>query len=189
MKFFKKALPFLIAAFAVLFDQITKWIAVVQLKPIGSVPIIRNIFHFTYTTNPGAAFSLFSAENQRWIFMVVSSVAILIMLGFLFLDKSSGSLFRAAMGAVLGGGIGNMIDRLGLGTLMRGGDIAEKGATEVVDFLDFCLINFPIFNIADCFVCVGAGLLFLAFFLDWRKEVLSARKKETAEAQDEDLRS
>ena len=174
MKFFKKGLPFLLAALAVILDQITKYIAVVHLKPIGSVPIIRGVFHFTYTTNPGAAFSLFAAEDQRWIFMLVSSIAIIVMTAYLLLDKSSGLFFHLAMGAILGGGIGNMIDRVFVG--------------EVVDFLDFCLINFPIFNVADCFVCVGAGLLFLAFFLDWRREVLSERAKKETEGQDADSR-
>lgn len=174
MKIFKRYLPFLIAVLAVVLDQVTKYIALTHLKPVGSVPVIGGVFHFTFTTNPGAAFSLFAAEDQRWIFMLVSSVAIVLMTAYLLIDKSSTPLFRAAIGMVLGGGIGNMIDRIVAG--------------EVVDFLDFCLINFPIFNVADCFVCIGTGLLLLAFILDWRRELLEARKR-SAEAQDDTSRS
>lgn len=171
MKIFKRALPFLIALIAVLLDQLTKYLAVVHLKPIGSVPLIEGIFHFTYTTNPGAAFSLFAAEDQRWIFMTVSSIAIVAMTAYLLLVKKQPLLLNAAVGAVMGGGIGNMIDRIFVG--------------EVVDFLDFRLINFPIFNVADCFVCVGAALLFLAFILDWRREIREeAAKKATEENND-----
>jgi len=171
MKIFKKVLPFLIALLAVVFDQLTKFLAVAHLKPIGTVPLIEGVFHFTYTTNPGAAFSLFAAEDQRWIFLTVSSVAILAMTAYLILEKKQPLLFTSAIGAVLGGGIGNMIDRIFVG--------------EVVDFLDFRLINFPIFNIADCFVCVGAALLFLAFILDWRREAKENAAKKEAEAADD----
>lgn len=164
MKHFKRYLPFMLAALAVLLDQLTKHLAVLFLKGNGSLPILNGIFHLTYTTNPGAAFSMFSAPDQRWIFMLISTVAILLMTGYLLLDRSQSCFFRCAIGAVLGGGIGNMIDRVAVG--------------EVVDFLDFCLINFPIFNVADCFVTVGACLLFLAFLLDWRREVLEKRAAE-----------
>ena len=167
MKIFKRAFPFLIALVSVLLDQLTKYLAVVHLKPIGSVPLIDGVFHFTYTTNRGAAFSLFAAEDQRWIFLTVSSIAIIVMTVYLLRVKKQPLLWTAAIGAILGGGIGNMIDRISTG--------------EVVDFLDFCLINFPIFNVADCFVCVGAALLFLAFFLDWRREIKEEAAKRSSE--------
>lgn len=167
MKIFKRALPFLVAFAAVLFDQLTKGLAVAHLKPVGTVPLIDGVFHFTYTTNPGAAFSLFAAEDQRWIFMTVSSIAIVGMIVYLSLVKKQPLLLNVAVGMLLGGGIGNMIDRIFVG--------------EVVDFLDFRLINFPIFNVADCFVCVGAALLFLAFILDWRREIREEAAKKAAE--------
>lgn len=160
-------LPLSILLAAVVLDVISKQLVVAYLKPIKTLPIIEGIFHFTYAENPGAAWSLFSAPDQRWIFMSISSVAIVLMLAYLFVVKIDSPLLRAGLGAVVGGGIGNMIDRISLGY--------------VVDFLDARFINFPIFNVADCFVTIGAGLLFVGLLIDWRREELSARAKKEAE--------
>ena len=73
---------------------------------------------------------------------------------------------RAGLAMMAGGGIGNMIDRIANGF--------------VVDMLDFCLINYPIFNVADCFVCIGACVIFLAFILEWIAES-KAKKAERTE--------
>ena len=142
---------------AVLLDQITKQLAVAHLKPIDTFPIIKDVFHLTYRTNSGAAWSIFSAPDQRWIFMTISTIAIVAMLAYLAAVRIDCRFARLGLGAIIGGGIGNMIDRVALGY--------------VVDFFDARIINFPVFNVADCFVCVGAGLLMLSLLLDWRREV------------------
>ncbi|MBQ8350788.1 MAG: signal peptidase II [Clostridia bacterium] len=159
-------LPLAIMAAAVVLDIITKQLAVAYLKPIDTFPIIQDVFHLTYRINPGAAWSLFSAPDQRWIFMSVSTVAILAMLAYLFLVKIDSKLMKIGLGAIIGGGIGNMIDRISLGY--------------VVDFLDARIINFPVFNIADCFVTIGAGMLMLALILDWRREAKGGAREDNA---------
>ncbi len=152
----EKWLPLALILFSVLLDLLTKQLATAHLKPIGTFPLIENVFHLTYRINYGAAWSIFSAPDQRWIFMTVSTVAILGLLAYLLIVKQDSRLMQLGLGAIIGGGIGNMIDRISLGY--------------VVDFLDARIINFPVFNVADCFVCVGAGLLMLALLLDWRRE-------------------
>ena len=159
-------LPLVIIAVAVVLDIITKQLAVAFLKPIGTLPIIKDVFHLTYRTNTGAAWSLFSAPNPRWIFMSISTVAILAMLVYLFAVKTNSRLMKIGLGAIIGGGIGNMIDRISLGY--------------VVDFLDARIINFPVFNVADCFVTVGAGILMLALILDWKDEAKGGTREDNA---------
>ena len=136
-------------------DQITKYLAVVNLKPITTQPIIQGVIHLTYVENRGAAFGMLA--DQRWIFIVISSVTIVAFLIYLYLGMAESRLYSTAIAMIISGGIGNMIDRLALGY--------------VVDFIDFRLINFAVFNGADSFVCIGAGLLILALLLDLKQEI------------------
>ena len=158
-------LPVLIILAAVGLDQFTKYLAVVHLKSIPTLPLWSGVFHLTYATNTGGAWSILNAPEQRWLLLTVSIGGILIMLAAIALWRDLSPLTRAGLAMMAGGGLGNMIDRLANGF--------------VVDMLDFCLINFPIFNVADCFVCVGAGVLILAFILEWIAE--ERAKKATAE--------
>ena len=136
-------------------DQLSKSLVVEYLKPIGDLPLIKGVFHFTYSENRGAAFGILS--NDRWVFMLFSSVMIVALLVYLFYPKRQASaLFSVGVAMVVSGGIGNMIDRVVLGY--------------VVDFLNFEPINFAIFNVADSFVCVGAGLMVLSLILETIKE-------------------
>lgn len=135
----------LITVSVVVLDQITKWLAVEYLIPVGTVPIIKDALHLTYVENPGAAFGMM--QNSRWIFLLVSTVAIIAIIIYLIKFAPKNQLARLSLAFILGGGIGNMIDRVALGY--------------VVDFIDFRLINFAVFNVADSFVCVGAALLII----------------------------
>lgn len=135
----------LITVGVVILDQFTKWLAVEYLIPIGTVPIIKDALHLTYVENPGAAFGMM--QNSRWIFLLVSTVAIIAIIIYLIKFAPKNKLALLSLAFILGGGIGNMIDRVALGY--------------VVDFIDFRLINFAVFNVADSFVCVGAALLII----------------------------
>ena len=135
----------LITVGVVVLDQITKWLAVEYLIPVGTVPIIKDALHLTYVENPGAAFGMM--QNSRWIFLLVSTVAIIAIIIYLIKFAPKNKLALLSLAFILGGGIGNMIDRVALGY--------------VVDFIDFRLINFAVFNVADSFVCVGAALLII----------------------------
>lgn len=143
-----------IVGIGIALDQLTKWLAVKFLLPIDTVPIIKDALHLTYAENPGAAFGMLA--NNRWVFLIISTVAILAMAFYLFSGLSEGRLAGIALSMLIAGGIGNMIDRLALGY--------------VVDFIDFRLIDFAIFNGADSFVCIGAGLLILALLRDIIRE-------------------
>lgn len=135
----------LITVGVVILDQFTKWLAVEYLIPIGTFPIIKDALHLTYVENPGAAFGMM--QNSRWIFLLVSTVAIIAIIIYLIKFAPKNKLALLSLAFILGGGIGNMIDRVALGY--------------VVDFIDFRLINFAVFNVADSFVCVGAALLII----------------------------
>lgn len=133
-------------------DQLTKQLAVTHLKELDTFPLIEGVFHLTYLENRGAAFGMLS--NHRWVFMVISTVAVIAIIAFMLASykKYYHPLLYASLSMIAGGGIGNMIDRVAAGY--------------VVDFFDFCLIDFAIFNVADVFVCVGCGLTVLYIILD-----------------------
>ncbi len=147
---FEYCLYIAIVAIGIGLDQLTKYLAVRFLMPIDTLPIIQNVLHLTYMENRGAAFGMLA--NDRWVFLIISTVAILAMIFYLFSGLSEGKLAGIALSMLISGGIGNMIDRIAMGY--------------VVDFIDFRLIHFAIFNGADTFVCVGAGLLVLALIFD-----------------------
>ena len=131
----------------IILDQITKLLAVKYLIPVGSVPLINignvQVLNLTYVENTGAAFGML--KDAPWVFNSISVIAIVLMLGYLFLGHAATKLEAIGLAMLVSGGIGNMIDRTVLGY--------------VVDFIGFRLINFAVFNGADSFVCVGAGIL------------------------------
>ena len=152
----------LVTVGVILIDQLTKYLAVQLLKPIDTFPIIPDVLHLTYTTNKGAAFGML--QNHRWVFLAVSTAAIVLLGWYLWEKRDGHPLLCTALAFIVGGGIGNMIDRTLLGY--------------VVDFIDFRLIHFAIFNGADSFVCVGCGMVFLWLFLYGEDEDGSRKKKE-----------
>ena len=152
----KQGIYLALIAFIVAADQWSKHLAVLHLKGSDSVQLIDGVFHLTYVENRGAAFGMLS--NHRWIFLICSTLGILALICYLFLDRSfldekndEGKyppipfFVGLCVASIIGGGIGNMIDRIRLGY--------------VVDFFDFTLIDFAVFNVADSFVTVGAILL------------------------------
>ena len=160
-----------IMVLAVFLDQLTKYLTILFLKPVDTLPIIEDVLHLTYVENTGAAFGMMKA--QRWLFMIVSTVAIIALLIYLFKKKTQPKLENLAIAFIVGGGIGNMIDRVLLGY--------------VVDMIDFRLINFAVFNVADSFVCVGAGLLMLYIILSGVKEYKEEKARKLALAEGEDV--
>ena len=172
----KAALYIGVLLLVVLLDQITKLIVITNMSLGESIPLIDGVFHFTYILNRGAAFGMLA--DQRWIFIVLSTVAVLAIAAYLVLrSRKIGTLWGIALAMVCGGGVGNMIDRL------WNGDTFGSGA--VIDFLDFCA--FPnlwswIFNVADAAVCIGAGLIILAVIWDEVKESRRIKAEKAAEA-------
>lgn len=167
-----------IIVIGLILDQLTKFLVAKYMYMYQSIPLIKGFLHLTYTTNEGAAFGMMGESNQRWIFLVVSSIAIVAFLAFLYLGHADGMLYGVSLSMVISGGIGNMIDRLGIGFYVD----PVTGVGEVIDFIDFCGIWDAIFNGADAFVCVGAGLLVLALLIELKKEYEVEKAKKAAAA-------
>lgn len=146
----------------ILIDQLTKFLVNKFMMPGQSIPLIKGFLHLTYTTNDGAAFGMM--DGARWLFIAISVIAILAFAAYLYLGHAETPLYAVAISMVVSGGIGNMIDRIAL--------------RYVVDFIDFRLINFAVFNGADSFVCVGAGLMVLALIREIIAESRAEKEKK-----------
>ena len=147
----------------VFIDFITKKLVMVTMKLGESIPLIPGVLNLTYITNDGAAFGSFS--EHRWVFMTLSTIMLVGLIVLLIIwDRPKPTIYIGTSMAI-GGGIGNMIDRIAYGT--------------VVDFIDFCA--FPelwmwIFNGADSFVCVGAALLIIYYITDFATTSVKTHK-------------
>ena len=131
-------------------DQVTKFLTVANIPLYQDVPFLPGVLNLTYVQNTGAAFSSF--EGQQWLFALI----FLVFTGLVFyeyLKKPMGftTLERWCIAAIYGGGLGNMIDRVRLGY--------------VVDMIETTFIEFPVFNVADCFITCGCILLMVHLFL------------------------
>ncbi len=126
-------------------DQVTKYWALEKLTGIETIPIIQDVFHLTFRKNTGAAFSIL--RDNVTLLIGMTSVVIL-ALGVFYgvsIIKKEHPLMLLSLGMILGGAAGNLIDRIRLGY--------------VVDFFDFRLINFAVFNVGDSFIVIGAFLI------------------------------
>lgn len=167
---FKKLIWFAVAATAVVLDQLTKNAVTSVFSEVGeNVTVIRGILDFTYVRNRGATAGILA--DNRWVFMSASAVIIVAIAIYLAVSKKESFFGGICLSMIMGGGIGNMIDRIAMG--------------EVVDFLDVTATDiFPfncIFNVADVFVCIGCILFVLSFILDEIKQ-----KKESEKPSDVD---
>lgn len=157
----------LLTALAILLDQWTKKLAFDQLRVNGPVVIIKGVFELLYSENRGAAFGIL--QGKKLFFFFVAFAVLLIILYFLAklpCKKRYLPLF-ACMVLLAAGAVGNLIDR------------AARGF--VVDFFYFKLIDFPIFNVADCYVVAAAVLLILLtafFYKDEELSFLSGKESE-----------
>lgn len=136
-------------------DQLVKALVYRDLRPIGSFELWPGVFRLTYCENTGAAFSILS--GQTWFFIVLTLVLCTLLTVLLFKGKVRSALGRVCLVCVIGGGVGNLIDRVFRGF--------------VVDMFDFYLIDFAVFNVADVYVCCGS-ILFILLFLFSKGEIL-----------------
>ena len=131
-------------------DQVTKFLTVANIPLYQDVPFLPGVLNLTYVQNTGAAFSSF--EGQQWLFALI----FVVFTGLIFYEyfkKPMGftTFERWCIAAIYGGGLGNMIDRIRLGY--------------VVDMIETTFIDFPVFNVADCFITCGCILLMVHLFL------------------------
>ena len=134
----------LFSAAIVAADQVTKYLTVANIPLHTDVPFLPGVLQLTYVRNTGAAFSSF--EGQQWLFAVV----FLVFTALVFWEYRKQAmpftrLERWCIFAIYGGGLGNMIDRIRLGY--------------VVDMIETTFMEFPVFNVADCFITCGCILL------------------------------
>lgn len=149
----------LFALLIVAADQVTKYLVVQMIPLFRSVELLPGLLRLTYVRNDGAAFSSF--RGMQWLFLVIFLLFTAAVLNEYFRKPMPFTrLERWCIAAIYGGGVGNMLDRLRMGY--------------VVDFIDVNLFDFPVFNIADCFITCGCLLLVvhMAFFNQkiWKEE-------------------
>jgi signal peptidase II len=147
---------YLIALVVLIFDQITKWIVDSQMAIGERITIIEQVLYFTSHRNKGAAFGIL--QGQMWFFYIITTIVIIGIIYYMQKEAKNSRLFGLSLALVLGGAVGNFIDRL-----FRG---------EVVDFIDTYIFgyNFAIFNVADAALCIGVGLLFVKMIMDERQK-------------------
>ena len=151
----------LFAAGIVAVDQFTKYLTVANIALGQDVPFIPGFLGFTYLQNTGAAFSSF--EGQQWLFALIFGLFTVGVVYEYFKKNMGFSTFeRWCIAAVYGGGLGNMIDRIRLGY--------------VVDMLETKFMNFPVFNVADCFITCGCILMMISLIF-FNKEFWKEDKK------------
>ena len=138
---------FIIGILGVVADFVTKKLAVAYLKGGNEVILIEKVFKLSYVENKGAAFGIF--QDMRYVFVVLTVLIVFFLFWLLKSQKTQSRIFKTGIILMISGAVGNFIDRVFLGY--------------VVDFLNFYLIDFPVFNVADCFVCIGAGLLVIYY--------------------------
>ena len=128
-------------------DQITKYIAIEYLQPLKTVTVLEGIFSLSYVENRGAAFGIL--QNQRWFLIILPILIVAAIIIYLAKHRNESLLTRICLSVIVGGAVGNLIDRIKLGY--------------VVDMFEATFIEFPVFNTAD--IAVVCGTIILSFQL------------------------
>lgn len=149
-----------VAPLVIIIDQIVKIYVESSMHLHQSIEVLENFFHFTYIRNRGAAFGILSGADSAFrvpFFLAVSAIAIATIIYMIHRYEGRSGLFPAALALILGGAIGNMIDRIRLG--------------EVIDFIDIHWYrhHWPAFNIADSAITIGIGLLIIQMLIEKEK--------------------
>ena len=139
-------------------DQIIKYFVSVNLQPVGTIEVIDNLFKLTYVENRGVAFGMFS--DMRWIFVALTSIMLIVIIFFMFKKHPDGKLFYISAGLIIGGGIGNLIDRIFYGY--------------VIDYLSLSFFS-PVCNFAD--YCITAGTVALIVYILFFSDLAGSSKK------------
>ncbi|MEW9050399.1 MAG: signal peptidase II [Neobacillus sp.] len=143
---------YLIAIFIILIDQVTKWLIVTKMHLGESIPVINDILYITSHRNRGAAWGIL--QGQMWLFYVITVIVIVAIVYYIQKEAKGKWLLGVSLAFMLGGAIGNFIDRL--------------FRKEVVDFIHTYIFNynFPVFNIADSALVIGVVLLMIQMLRD-----------------------
>nr|WP_263432671.1 MULTISPECIES: signal peptidase II [Metabacillus] len=152
----KFVLYYIIAVIIIGIDQVTKWLIVKNMELGESITVIENFIYITSHRNRGAAWGIL--QGQMWFFYIITTVVIIGIIYYIQKYTKENKVMGIALGLMLGGAIGNFIDRL--------------FRKEVVDFINTYIFSydFPIFNVADSALCVGVVLLFIQMLLEGKQE-------------------
>ena len=147
---------YLLAIFVIAIDQFTKYLVVKNMELYEQIPVIDNFFYLTSHRNSGAAWGIL--EGKMGFFYIITIIVIAGIIYYLHKYGKDNVLFASALGLILGGAIGNFIDRI--------------FHQEVVDFFDFIIFgyDFPIFNIADSALTIGVILVIIATLFEEKKQ-------------------
>ncbi len=148
----KNVFYYLIALLVIALDQLTKWMIVKKMEYGESIEIIENLLYITSHRNRGAAWGIL--QGQMWFFYIITIAVIIGLVYYIQKMAKESILLGVALGLMLGGAIGNFIDR-----------VARQ---EVVDFVHTYIFSysFPVFNVADAALSIGVGLLVIHMFLE-----------------------
>ena len=146
---------YVIALFGIAIDQISKWLIVKNMELGTSIPIIDNVLYITSHRNRGAAWGIL--ENKMWFFYIITVVFVVFIVIYMQKYAKTDKLLGISLGLILGGAIGNFIDRV--------------FRQEVVDFIHVYIFsyNYPVFNIADSALCIGVVLIIIQTLLEGKK--------------------
>lgn len=136
-------------------DQVIKYLVVANIDENQVVPVITNVLNFTHIHNEGVAFGMF--YGMRWIFVALTLVLLVAIIGIMFKKRPNGKMFYVSVALIVGGGIGNLIDRVFFGY--------------VIDYISLSFFP-PICNFADYCITFGTALLmiYILFFSDYFKK-------------------
>ncbi len=154
-------MPFIsliIGAVLVIIDQIIKYFVSAYLQPVGSINVIDNLFSLVYVENRGVAFGMFS--GMHWVFIALTSVLLAIIIFYMFKKRPKGRFFYICAALIVGGGVGNLIDRIFYGY--------------VIDYISLSFFP-PVCNFAD--YCITAGTILLVIYLLFFSDMLDSSKK------------
>ncbi len=163
----------LVTGSVIVLDQVTKLHIMQTMRLHESIPIVPNLFSLTYIRNPGAAFGLLAGSSNafRMVFFGLTSIFALVLLGtILFRMPERDWLGRLSVAGILGGAVGNLIDRLRYG--------------EVIDFLDVYVENYhwPAFNVADSAITIGVIFLIIHFAFEKKDPAVPNETSSSASA-------
>ncbi len=147
-----------ITVFVMALDQFTKYVVSTRMQIGDEIDVIRNFFAISYTQNPGIAFGMLNSGAFRWLFVAISVVAVLVVLVYMMRTSAANRLLLWSLALLAAGICGNLIDRVRIG--------------RVIDFflLHYKDSQFPVFNVADTAISVGAALMAIELFITPQSE-------------------
>lgn len=151
-------IDFILGVALLALDQFTKYLAIIKLKGYPAYVLIDGVLELQYLENRGSAFGML--QNQKFLILFIGIVFMSVILFFLFKlpQERKFCIMHILLSLIIAGGVGNMVDRIRF--------------DYVVDFISFVLIDYPIFNVADCYIVCATIVLFILFLFVYKEKDL-----------------